>query len=131
MSLPERSGGGGLGLTELCLLLEQVGSAVAPVPVWPALVLGALPIAEFGSDAQRARWLPPVGAGREVLNAALLELPAMDPLAPAAVADGAGWRLDGWKDCVPAAHLAAAMLVPARTGEGQTGVFSSSRPRSA
>jgi hypothetical protein len=125
VSLPERSGGGGLGLTELCLLLEQVGSAVAPVPVWPALVLGALPIAEFGSDAQRARWLPPVVAGKEILTAALIELPAEDPLAPTAraVRDGAGWRLDGVKDCVPAAHLAAAILVPARTGEGQIGVF--------
>jgi alkylation response protein AidB-like acyl-CoA dehydrogenase len=125
MSLPESAGGGGLGMTELCLLLEQVGSAVAPVPAWPALVLGSLPIAEFGSDAQRARWLPPVVAGGEILTAALVELPAEDPSAPVtrAVRDGAGWRLDGVKDCVPAAHLAAAMLVPARTGEGQVGVF--------
>jgi alkylation response protein AidB-like acyl-CoA dehydrogenase len=125
VSLPEDAGGSGLGLTELCLLLEQVGSAVAPVPAWPALVLGSLPIAAFGSDAQRERWLPPVGAGKEILTAALVELPAEDPSAPStrAVRDGTGWRLDGMKDCVPAAHLAAAMLVPARTGDGQVGVF--------
>jgi 3-oxocholest-4-en-26-oyl-CoA dehydrogenase beta subunit len=125
VALPESSGGSGLGMTELCLLLEQVGATVAPVPVWPTLVLGALPLAEFGSDAQRARWLAPVVAGTAMLTAALVELPAEDPSAPQtrAVRDGAGWRLDGVKDCVPAAHLAAAVLVPARTGEGQVGVF--------
>jgi 3-oxocholest-4-en-26-oyl-CoA dehydrogenase beta subunit len=125
VALPESSGGSGLGMTELCLLLEQVGAAVAPVPVWPTLVLGALPVAEFGSDAQRARWLAPVVAGTAILTAALVELPAEDPSAPQtrAVRDGAGWRLDGVKDCVPAAHLAAAVLVPARTGDGQVGVF--------
>jgi 3-oxocholest-4-en-26-oyl-CoA dehydrogenase beta subunit len=125
VALPESSGGSGLGMTELCLLLEQVGAAVAPVPVWPTLVLGALPVAEFGSDAQRARWLAPVVAGTAIFTAALVELPAEDPAAPQAraVRDGSGWRLDGVKDCVPAAHLAAAVLVPARTGEGQVGVF--------
>jgi 3-oxocholest-4-en-26-oyl-CoA dehydrogenase beta subunit len=125
VALPESSGGSGLGMTELCLLLEQVGATVAPVPVWPTLVLGALPLAEFGSDAQRARWLAPVVAGTAMLTAALVELPAEDPSAPQtrAVRDGAGWRLDGVKDCVPAAHLAAAILVPARTGDGQVGVF--------
>jgi alkylation response protein AidB-like acyl-CoA dehydrogenase len=125
VALPESSGGSGLGMTELCLLLEQVGAAVAPVPVWPTLVLGTLPVAEFGTDAQHARWLAPVAAGTAILTAALVELPAEDPSAPQtrAVRDGAGWRLDGVKDCVPAAHLAAAMLVPARTGEGQVGVF--------
>ena len=76
------SAGSGLGLTELCLLLEQVGAAVAPVPVWAALVLGALPVAEFGSAAQRERWLPPVVAGEAILTAALVELPAEEPAAP-------------------------------------------------
>ena len=125
VALPEDVGGSGLGLVELCLLLEQVGAAVAPVPVWPALVLGALPLAEFGSAAQRARWLPRVSAGEAILTAALVELPAEEPGAPTtrAARDGAGWRLDGVKDCVPAAHLAAAILVPARTGDGQVGVF--------
>ncbi len=127
VAIPEAAGGSGLGLIELCLVLEQVGTAVAPVPVWPALVLGALPVVEFGTAAQRERWLPRVAAGDAILTAALVELPAEEPAAPAtrAVRDGTGWRLDGVKDCVPAAHLAAAILVPARTGEGEgeVGVF--------
>ncbi len=125
VALPEEAGGSGLGLVELCLVLEQVGAAVAPVPLWAALVLGALPVAAFGTPAQRERWLPRVAAGDAILTAALVELPGEEPAAPTtrAVRDGSGWRLDGVKDCVPAAHLAAAILVPARTADGQVGVF--------
>ena len=53
IALPDDVGGSGLGIVELCLLLEQQGRRVAPVPLWPTLVLGALPIAEFGSTEQR------------------------------------------------------------------------------
>jgi hypothetical protein len=125
MAVPEAHGGGGLGLVELCLLLEQVGRTVAPVPVLAALVLGGLPIAEFGTEAQRRRWLGGVAAGDAVLTAALVEPGGDDPAAPSAVArrDGARWRLDGVKSCVPAAHLAACVLVPARTADGPAGVF--------
>src|SRR5262245_5432611 len=120
LALPEDVGGGGLGIVELCLLLEQVGRTVAPVPVFPTLVLGALPLAEFGTPEQRRQWLPGVTAGDIVLTAALTESDGVDPAAPAAVArrDGSRWRLDGAKTCVQAAHLAARIVVPARTPEG-------------
>jgi hypothetical protein len=124
VALPVDVGGSGLGLVELCLLLEEVGRAVAPVPVWPSLVLGGLPLAEYGTPAQRARWLPGVAGGETILTAALVETDADDPAAPATVAvrDAGGWRLSGAKTCVPAAHLAARVLLPART-EGGVGVF--------
>src|SRR5262249_59318690 len=104
---------------------EEVGAAVGPVPAWPTLVLGALPIAEFGTSEQRRRWLTPVVAGDAILSAAPVELPAEEPAQPQtrAVRDGRGWRLDGVKDCVPAAHLAAAILVPAAIGDDEVGVF--------
>ena len=70
-SLPERYGGSGLGLLETCIVLEELGRALAPVPLLPTVVLGALPIAEFGSEAQRAEWLPGVVSGDVVLSAAL------------------------------------------------------------
>jgi len=125
VALPEDVGGSGLGFLELCLLLEQVGRAVAPVPVFPTLVLGAAAIAEFGTADQRRRWLPGVTTGEVVLTAALVEPGADDPEAPATAAarDGASWRLDGVKTCVPAAHLAARILVPARMADGDVGVF--------
>jgi len=123
-ALPEDVGGSGLGLVELCLVLEQVGRTVAPVPAWPTLVLGALPIAEFGSRDQRAL-LRAVASGDAVLSAALIEPGSEDPARPAARArrDGGTWRLDGVKTCVPAAHLATRVLVPARHGDSALGVF--------
>jgi alkylation response protein AidB-like acyl-CoA dehydrogenase len=63
-------------------------------------------------------------AGETLVTAALTELGA-DSWSPAARAtrEGQGWRLDGVKVAVPMAHLAAAVLVPARTSEGEVGVF--------
>jgi hypothetical protein len=115
-AVPEAFGGSGLGLVELCLVLEQVGRAVAPVPLFPTLVLGALPIAAFGTTAQQERWLPPVVAGDCVLTAALVDAGSDDPTTPTTVArrDGNAWRLDGVRDCVPAAQVAGAVLVTAR-----------------
>ena len=119
-AIPEEFGGSGLGVLELCLVLEEVGRAVAPVPAWPTLVLGALPLARFGTRAQRAALLPGVASGEVVLTAALVEPGTDDPLQPSATArrDGTRWRLDGTKTCVPAAHLAARILVPARAADG-------------
>lgn len=124
IALPEDVGGSGLGFIEICLLLEQVGRRTAPVPVLPTVVMGALPIAQFGSDEQRQAILPSVVRGETVLTAALVEL-GTDPLHPMTTArrDGDSWKLDGVKICVPAGLLADRILVPAQTGEGAIGVF--------
>lgn len=126
LCLPEAHGGGGYGFFELALLCEQVGRAVAPLPLLPTLVLGALPLAEFGTDEQRRSLLPGVAAGELILTAALSE--GGDGLPPAvpeteATAEGDSWRITGAKQLVPAAHLAHRVLVPARTGEGSSTVF--------
>src|SRR5688572_32353166 len=55
IALPEAVGGSGLGITEACLVLEQQGRVVGPVPYWAAIVCGAMPIAEHGTDEQRER----------------------------------------------------------------------------
>lgn len=124
-AIPEEHGGSGHGIRELCALLVEAGAAVAPVPLWPALVLGALSVARFGTPEQKQRWLPGVASGEIVLTAALAEEHALDPLQPAtrAARAGEGWTLDGVKVCVPAAHLAARVLVSGRTREGAVGVF--------
>jgi alkylation response protein AidB-like acyl-CoA dehydrogenase len=124
LAVPEAYGGGGFGAFELCLALEEQGRHVAPVPLLATSVLGALPIAEFGNDAQKQRWLPEVAERQAVLSAALCELGGSVPSLPRVTArrDADGWRLDGEKECVPAAHMASAILVPARTDRG-IGVF--------
>jgi 3-oxocholest-4-en-26-oyl-CoA dehydrogenase beta subunit len=120
LAVPEADGGTGYGLMELCLLLEAQGNAVAPVPLWSTLVLGALPLSRFGSDAQRERWLPGVVAGDVILTAALNGAVTSPTCMPPvrATGSGEGWVLDGTELAVPQAHLAARVVVPARTGDG-------------
>jgi alkylation response protein AidB-like acyl-CoA dehydrogenase len=123
-ALPEAYGGAGLGFLEVAGILERVGRTAAPVPYLETVVLGALPIAEFGNAAQKERWLPRVARGEAILTAALTE-PEGDPRRPTLLAksDGGGFRLSGTKFCVPAAELADAMLVPACMGKEYPGIF--------
>jgi alkylation response protein AidB-like acyl-CoA dehydrogenase len=124
LAVPERFGGSGFGPIELCLMLEAAGRHVAPVPLLATSVLGAWPIARFGDDAQRERWLRPVVDEGAVLSAALVEPGSSEPSRPRVTArrDGDDYRLDGVKECVPAAHLARGILVPAQCEQG-VGVF--------
>ncbi len=119
VALPADIGGGGLGMLELCLLLEQVGDAACPVPVLPTIVMAGLPIAHFGTNAQQKALLAPVLEAGAILTAALVEL--AEPIV--ARRDGSGWVLHGVADAVPALHLASRVLVPARTGDDAIGVF--------
>jgi alkylation response protein AidB-like acyl-CoA dehydrogenase len=119
IAVPEAQGGGGYGFLEAALVLEQVGKTVAPVPYYASVVLGALPIARFGTDAQKNALLPGVASGESILTAALTEDGA-DPLKPTTTAkrDGDSWVLDGVKECVAAGPLADQVLVPASTDDG-------------
>jgi len=111
--VPEDQGGAGLGFLELAAILEHVGRTTAPIPILETLVLGALPIAEFGSDALQAAWLPKVAEGEAVLTAALVgDAPV------SAAADGDGYRLSGARLFVPSGETADAILVPAETDAG-------------
>jgi alkylation response protein AidB-like acyl-CoA dehydrogenase len=120
VSVPEAHGGGGCGLMELCLLLQAQGNVVAPVPLWSTLVLGALPIARYGSEAQQAAWLPRVVSGEVMLTAALTGTANSVSSLPLVTAspEGRGWVLNGTELAVPQAHLAARIVVPARTADG-------------
>ncbi len=120
VAIPESEGGMELGFTALCLLLEEVGRAVAPVPAYASLVLGALPIARFGTEAERAEWLPRVARGELVLTAAVSELDTSDPMRPSTRAQrtAAGFRLDGEKSLVPYGCEAARIIVSAATDAG-------------
>jgi 3-oxocholest-4-en-26-oyl-CoA dehydrogenase beta subunit len=124
VALPESEGGLGRGLVDQCLVLREVGRTLAPVPVAASMVMGALPIARFGTAEQRARWVRPAAEGRLVLTAALAEPHHRSPLSPATTAErvDGGWRLSGVKTAVPAGTLAELVLVPA-LAEGRPAVF--------
>jgi len=122
--LPEAYGGSGGGFVDICLLLEQQGRRVAMLPLLPTIVSAALPLARFGTGAQRERYLSAVASGELLLSAALTELGA-DSRMPVtrATRDGSAWRLDGVKTAVPMAHRAAAVLIPAQVDAGHVGMF--------
>ncbi len=124
IGIGEECGGMGFGYESLCLLVEEVGYTVAPVPVVPVLVSAALPIDCFGNEEQKQRLLPPVASGERLISAALIEAGNEGPAAPqtSAKADGRGWLLQGEKSCVPFAHLADRVLVSAQL-DGGVAVF--------
>jgi alkylation response protein AidB-like acyl-CoA dehydrogenase len=62
IAIEERYEGHGLGLIELCVILEQAGAALAPIPLLPS-VGAALAISHAGSPEQRQRWLPALARG--------------------------------------------------------------------
>jgi alkylation response protein AidB-like acyl-CoA dehydrogenase len=111
VALPTALGGGGYGTLEQCLVLEQAGRALAPVPIHATAVLGAWPIATFGTPEQRETWVRPAAGGERVLTAALAG-PVGAPEVSAR-RTGDGWRLEGVRTGVPAATIADLVLVPA------------------
>ncbi len=117
IATPEAYGGAGLGFLEVAAILEQIGRRTAPIPLFETVVLAALPIAEFGTAAQRSAWLPKLASGEAVGTAALIE-----DAPSTATRDGDGFRLSGVKLCVPAAALADLILVPADV-DGAATVF--------
>jgi 3-oxocholest-4-en-26-oyl-CoA dehydrogenase beta subunit len=127
-ALPESLGGScvsGTGFVELGVLLAEVGWSVAPVPAYATLLLGADTIARHGNSEQRQRFLPDVASGSRLMSAGLQESGRSDPTRPATTAtrDGGGWRIDGAKELVPAAHIADTLVIPAATADHHTGLF--------
>jgi len=117
MSLPEQYGGLGLPLVYLGLVLEEVGRAVAPLPLHSTAV-AALTIAKDGTDAQRDAVLPGVVSGDTIMTWAFQEEdPRLSPDAvkTQAVADGNDFVINGTKLFVDNFVIANQCVVAART----------------
>ncbi|WP_236604466.1 acyl-CoA dehydrogenase family protein [Sandaracinus amylolyticus] len=126
VSLPEQYGGGGLGISELCIVCEELSAQGCPLlllVVSPA-ICGTV-IARFGDDAQRARWLPGLAKGTSTMVFALTEPDAgsnSHQVSTTAVRDGDGWRISGQKYYISGVDEAEQMLLVARTGtDARTG----------
>lgn len=124
LCLPVEHGGSGLGMVEACLMLIEQGRHLGPVPLLPTTV-GAMSIAEFGSAAQQAEWLPAVVSGDAIICPALAEVGANDLTKPVTRASRQSetWRLDGYKPVVSGAQHAAALLVSATDTSGEVGLY--------
>lgn len=124
-ALPEQYGGAGLGLMELSLIIESLGQASLPSPLFSTVVEAGLLLAEVADETQKSLWLPRIAAGEAILTVAMLE--ASGRLAPEDIALQLARRgdtlvLNGTKLFVRDAGVADAIICVARSGEGPNDV---------
>ncbi|MDE1933744.1 acyl-CoA dehydrogenase family protein [Bradyrhizobium sp.] len=115
VAIPESYGGTGAGHLELCVIAEEMGRALAPVPFSSTVYLAAEALLIAGSEAQKQKWLPLIASGEAIGTLALFEgrgNPSPQSIKLAA-SNGA---LDGTKKPVPDAAIADFAVVAARTG---------------
>src|SRR5687767_10371417 len=98
--VPEEYGGAGADFLSYILVLEELSRADAGVGVTVAVHTSActLPILTFGTEEQRARFVPPLARGEGIGAFALTEPEAgsdAGALRTRAESDGAGWRITG------------------------------------
>jgi alkylation response protein AidB-like acyl-CoA dehydrogenase len=74
-AIPEEYGGAGLGHLGLCVLAEELGSVLAPVPFSSSVYLATEAIVAAGSEAQKKAWLPKLATGEVIGTLALAEGP--------------------------------------------------------
>src|ERR1700743_797889 len=73
VAIPEEFGGAGAGRLELCVIAEEMGRALAPVPFSSTVYLAAEAVLLAGSEAQKQKWLPLIAAGKAIGTLALFE----------------------------------------------------------
>jgi hypothetical protein len=73
--IPEEFQGSGLGKLELCVLAEELGRVLAPVPFSSTMYLFREALLLAGSQAQKAQWLPQIAAGQVIGCLAVAEGP--------------------------------------------------------
>ncbi|BBB95973.1 MULTISPECIES: acyl-CoA dehydrogenase family protein [Bradyrhizobium] len=115
VAIPEQFGGAGAGHLELCVIAEEMGRALAPVPFSSTVYLAAEAILIAGSDAQKQKWLPKIAAGEAIGTLALFEGKG-NPSPKAIKLTANGGVLNGVKKPVPDGAIADFAVVAARTG---------------
>jgi alkylation response protein AidB-like acyl-CoA dehydrogenase len=116
LAVPERYGGAGAGLPEVCVVLEELGRTLTPAPMLGSAVLAATAVLTCGDAPARERLLPGIAAG--TTTAALVwagRRGHWDPAAPECHWDG---RLHGEAHYVLDGAEADVLVVAARTGGG-------------
>jgi alkylation response protein AidB-like acyl-CoA dehydrogenase len=125
VNLPEQYGGGGGGIAELSIVLEELGTAGAPLLmliVSPS-ICGTV-IARFGTEEQKLTWLPGIAEGTRIMAFGITEPDAgsnSHRITTAARRDGTGWLLTGRKVFVSGVDIADATLIVGRTEDARTG----------
>jgi hypothetical protein len=119
--LPEEFGGMGLDSLSYCLVIEEIGKADSSVRGLISVNVGlvAKTVLKWGTDGQKAEWLPGLARG-EPLGCFCLTEPGTGSdagsLETRAERDGSGWRISGSKMFITQGTWAGLALVFARTG---------------
>ena len=118
--VPEEYGGAGADFLSYILVLEELSRADAGVGVTLAVHTSAttLPILLFGTDEQKARFVPPLARGEHLGAFALTEAEAgsdAGALRTKAEPTGDGWRITGAKQWITNGRHAGTFLLFART----------------
>ncbi|MDX6263731.1 MAG: hypothetical protein QOH84_5419 [Kribbellaceae bacterium] len=125
VNLPEQYGGGGGGMGDLSIVLEELGAAGCPLlmmVVSPA-ICGTV-ITRFGTDGQKEQWLPSLADGTTTMAFAITEPDAgsnSHGITTTARRTGDGWSLSGRKVYISGLDVAKAVLVVGRTEDAKTG----------
>lgn len=125
LPIAESAGGQGFSFVSLCLMLEEAGRNLAPVPLLESIVQTALPLHQFGKSPLARDLVARMISGEAILTAALFEVggPALARVTKtSARAAGDGFELHGEKVCVPFAADAERILVSA-SGPAGLGLF--------
>ncbi len=72
-AIPESYGGLGAGYLSLCVIAEQLGAHLAPVPFASSIYLASEAILQFGSESQKQAWLPKFASGEIIGTVAVVE----------------------------------------------------------
>src|ERR1700753_3191267 len=100
VAIPEEYGGSGAGHLELCVISEEIGRSLAPVPFSSTVYLAAEAILLAGDDTQKQKWLPVIPAGATIGTLALFE--GKGNHSPQAIKlSASGGTLNGLKKPVP------------------------------
>jgi alkylation response protein AidB-like acyl-CoA dehydrogenase len=114
VAIPEEFGGAGAGQLELCVIAEEIGRSLAPVPFSSTVYLAAEAIQLGGNEAQKRRWLPAIASGGAIGTLALFE-GSGNPSPQAIKLSASNGVLDGIKRPVPDGAVADFAIVAART----------------
>ena len=114
VAIPEKFGGAGAGHLELCVIAEEMGRALAPVPFSSTVYLAAEALLLAGSEAQKQKWLPKIASGEAIGTLALFEGKG-NPSPQGIKLTASGGTLAGVKKPVPDGAIADVVIVAART----------------
>jgi alkylation response protein AidB-like acyl-CoA dehydrogenase len=117
VAIPESYGGAGAGHLELCVIAEEMGRALAPVPFSSTVYLAAEALLIAGSEAQKQKWLPKIAKGEAIGTLALFEGKG-NPSPQAIKLAASGNALTGVKVPVADGAIADFAIVVAGTGSG-------------